>query len=91
MDAELIVDDTGRRRAARAILEELIDELRPTAASLGAEAELDDLLALWTIGPSYLRQRRVLEQGGSPRDVVESLVRELETDQPRPEGTGGDQ
>ncbi len=83
VDAELIVDDRGHRRAARELLKDLIDEIRPTAKQIGAEAELDDLLDLWAIGPSYLRQRRIVESGGTFRDVVASLVEELETDQPR--------
>ncbi len=82
VDAELIVDDHGRRRPARAILEQVVEEVRPVAHRLGSEAELDDLLQLWTIGPSYLRQRRIVEAGGSYEDVVVSLISELESDRP---------
>ena len=83
VDAELIVDDTGHREPARLVLERLIDDLRPTAERLGSSAELDDVLELWSIGPSYLRQRRMIEAGHSLQDVVNELVQQLETDEPR--------
>lgn len=83
IEAELIVDDAGQRLPARMILESLIEELQPVACRLGSQAELDDLLNLWSIGPSYLRQRKIVEAGGSYEDVVVSLINELETDQPQ--------
>ena len=36
------------------------------------------------VGPSYLRQRAVVEQGGTLVDVVASLVEEMRTDKPTP-------
>jgi len=83
-EAELIVDDRGHRQPAGEILEELLERIRPTAARVGALEELDDLLDLWKRGPGYLRQRRIVEGGGSYQDVVASLVEELEADEPRP-------
>ena len=82
IDAELIVDDHGRRVPARQLLEQLVDELHETASRLGATDELADTLRLWSIGPGYLRQRRITDAGGSLRDVVASLARELDTDEP---------
>ncbi len=82
IDAELIVDDRGRRRPASELLTELVETVRPTAARIGSEDELDDLLELWNIGPGYVRQRRIVEAGGSMRDVVDTLIGELESDQP---------
>ena len=35
-------------------------------------------------GPSYVRQRQVIERGGTLVDVVDSLVEELRTDRPAP-------
>ena len=52
------------------------------ASRLGCLDELTSNLELLERGPSYLRQRRVVDGGGSPRDVVDSLVREMETDRP---------
>lgn len=82
VDAELIVDDRGHRRPARALLDELIDELLPVAERLGTVDELLDVRALWSIGPGYLRQRRIVSQGGSMVDVVHDLRRQLTADEP---------
>jgi carboxylate-amine ligase len=82
LDAELIVDDRGRRLPVRELLHELVESLHPVADRLGCRAELDDVLTIVTNGPSYVRQRRIVEQGGSNADVVAALVRELESDTP---------
>jgi carboxylate-amine ligase len=82
LDAELIVDDRGQRRPVRELLQELVGALHPVADRLGCRAELDDVLTIAANGPSYVRQRRIIEQGGSNADVVAALVRELETDEP---------
>jgi len=82
VDAELIVDDRGRRVPAGDLLDELVTELRPTAERLGTAGGLDDVLRLWSIGPGYVRQRRIVEEGGSLADVVANLTLELETGEP---------
>lgn len=82
-DAELIVDDRGTRVPARQLLADLVAELGPMAEHLGAAAELDDLISLWSVGPSYVRQRRIVDAGGTYEDVVASLIEELRTDQPQ--------
>lgn len=79
VDAQLIVDDQGTRRPARDVLEDLITELGPAAARLGTSDDLDDVLAVWDLGPGYLRQRRITEAGGDLGDVVKSLQRQLDT------------
>lgn len=82
VEAQLIVDDEGTRRPARELLEDLIAELGPAAKRIGTSADLADVLALWDLGPGYLRQRRVTEAGGDLLDVVKSLERQLDTDDP---------
>ncbi len=82
VDAELIVDDRGQRRPARDLLDELVDDLLPIAERLGTTEELLDVRALWSIGPGYLRQRRILSEGGTMVDVVHDLQRQLAADQP---------
>ena len=52
------------------------------ASRLGCLDELLSNLDTLERGPSYLRQRRVVDAGGSTLDVVDSLIRELETDTP---------
>ncbi|HEV3497290.1 MAG TPA: glutamate-cysteine ligase family protein, partial [Actinomycetes bacterium] len=78
--AEIIGDDQGTRVPLDQSIRELIEELSPVASRLGCLDELRSNLEVLDHGPSYLRQRRVVEAGGTYADVVDSLVRELETD-----------
>jgi carboxylate-amine ligase len=80
IDAEIIADDKGTRVRLADSVRELIEELAPVAQRLGCLDELRSNLDVLDRGPSYLRQRRVLAAGGSYADVVDSLIRELETD-----------
>ena len=82
LDAQVIVDDSGARRNLREAVMDLVAELEPVAATLGCVEELSDVLGILTGGASYERQRRVVAGGGSPVDVVDSLVAELESDKP---------
>ena len=82
VDAELIVDDRGTRRPAHHLMEELVAALRPTAERLGTAADLDDVLAVWTLGPGYARQRAAVAAGQSLAEVVQGLVRQLRTGVP---------
>jgi carboxylate-amine ligase len=82
VEAEIIGDDQGTRVPLAQAVRELIEELSPVASRLGCLDELRSNLDVLERGPSYLRQRRVVEAGGTPVDIVDSLVRELETDQP---------
>ena len=77
VEAELIVDDSGARRSTRTLVDELVASLTPTARRLGCVDELGHVRAIAHEGPSYVRQRRVVEQGGSMLDVVDVLVAEL--------------
>lgn len=81
VNADLIATDAGQRMPAQTLLEELVEDVQPTAAALGATAELADVLTLWSEGPSYLRQRQILEDGGTTADVARALADELEAEQ----------
>ena len=48
LDAEIIVDDTGRLQPVQAI-EELVDELPPVARRLGCSDELEELPRSWRV------------------------------------------
>jgi len=82
IDASIIADDSGTQVALPRAVRELIEELSPVAARLGCLDELRSNLALLETGPSYLRQRRVVDAGGSYLDVVDALVGEMEGDGP---------
>jgi carboxylate-amine ligase len=82
VDAELIIDERGSLQPARAAIEELVEELTPVARRLGCEDELLNARRILEHGPSYLRQRRWVEAGGTLVDVVDGLIEELRSDQP---------
>ena len=84
LEASIIVDDRGTTQPLRDVIAELIEELMPIAKRLGCAAELHGAFDIMERGPSYIRQREVVRAGGSLVDVVDSLVRELEADQPEP-------
>jgi carboxylate-amine ligase len=82
LDAEVIVDDRSTLRPVRDVIDELIVELMPTAKELGCAEELRDVRTILDVGAGYLRQRRVVDRGGSLADVVDRLVDELEAGTP---------
>ena len=82
MDAAIIGDDQGTQVPLRQAVAELVDELSPVASRLGCLDELRSNLAALEHGPSYVRQRRIVAAGGTYADVVDGLVREMETDRP---------
>ncbi len=82
VDADIIGDDLGTRVPVARAIRDLVEELSPVASRLGCLDELRSNLDVIEGGPSYLRQRRVVEAGGTPLDVVDALIRELETDKP---------
>ncbi len=82
-DADIIGDDQGTRVPLRQSVSELVAQLSPVAARLGCHDELASVLAMLEAGPSYLRQRRIVAAGGSLADVVDALVEEMATGQPR--------
>ncbi|MFN8035342.1 MAG: glutamate--cysteine ligase [Acidimicrobiia bacterium] len=84
IDGSLIVDDRGSSRPTIELVRELVAELEPAAESLGCLDELHDVERILGTGPSYARQRRVVDRGGSPEDIVHHLVRELEHDEAEP-------
>lgn len=86
VNADLIATDTGERRPAELLLEQLVERLTPMARRLGADDELADVLEIWRAGPSYLRQRAIVEAGGSLQDVVQHLVAETAAEDIRPVG-----
>ncbi|MBI2705486.1 MAG: glutamate--cysteine ligase [Actinobacteria bacterium] len=76
-DADLIVDNQGTRRPARELITELVQQLEPVASHLDCETELEDVLGIVEEGPSYLRQRRIVQAGGDGKDIVRAAIAEL--------------
>ena len=84
LDAEIIVDNRGTLRPVRAVIDELLTELAPTAAESGCSSELEDVGVILEHGPGYVRQRRVIDRGGTLVDVVDHLIEELRAGRPLP-------
>jgi len=82
LEAQILVDDRGTQSPLRREAADLIEQLAPVAARLGCADELALNLAILDHGSSYHRQRRVVRDGGSLADVVDSLVTEMERDRP---------
>ena len=83
VDAEIIIGDSGENVVPlRDAVHELVEELSPVAERLDCTKELRHCLTMLEQGPSYVRQRAVVERGGTLPDVVDSLVAELASDTP---------
>ena len=59
-----------------------VEHLGPIAEQLGCAEELGHVAELVRLGPSYLRQRRIVAAGGTVQDATRSLVEELRTGNP---------
>lgn len=83
VDAEIIVDETGRTTPLRDALGELVHDLTPIAERLECTAELARIKEILAIGPSYARQRAVAAaHGGDLTAVVDALMAEMRSDAP---------
>lgn len=78
LDAEIILDSSGRERLVTDEIRDLLVTLAPVADRLGCATELDQVNLILEHGSSYQRQLRVAEaNGGSLQAVVSSLASEL--------------
>jgi carboxylate-amine ligase len=84
LDASIIVDEGGTTVPLRQAIRELVEDLTPIATRLNCTTELRGTLDIMDRGSSYIRQREVVEAGGSLPDVVDSLIAELQADMPAP-------
>jgi carboxylate-amine ligase len=82
IDAEILVNEQGDLQPVGQAIRELVEDLSPVARRLDCERELLTLNDMVDEGPSYVRQRAVMAEGGSTSDVVDMLVEELRSDRP---------
>lgn len=80
LDMDVVVDDGGSTLSLRADLARLVERLEPRAQRLGCAEQLATVGEVLAHGPSYRRQRAVVERGGSLNDVVDLLVAEMRED-----------
>ena len=76
-EAEIIVDEDGRLEPLSESIERLVEQVTPVAQRLGCAKELAGVRTMLKNGPSYRRQRRLYEETGSFKTVMESLVGEF--------------
>jgi carboxylate-amine ligase len=83
VDAEIILDDSGRTAPLRDVVLELVDDLAPIADRLDCSKELLRAKEILDSGPSYARQRAVAQASdGDLRAVVDALVAEMRDNLP---------
>jgi carboxylate-amine ligase len=82
VQAELVIDDAGNVRPIVDDITDMVNSLRPTARALKCDDELMSVLDIARNGPSYMRQRNVIKEGGTLLDVVDLLVAEFAHDRP---------
>ncbi|MEL4318045.1 glutamate--cysteine ligase [Leifsonia sp. YIM 134122] len=85
LDAEIILDASGRERLVTDDLRELVEALMPIAERLDCIEELAQVIEVLDAGGSYQRQLAVAEaSGGDLTKVVAHLVREMRAGRPLP-------
>ena len=78
LDAIYLEDERGNGRPIKKVIEDILEALATTAERLGETEYLKLLQARLEGRPSYIRQRQIWQQTGSQKEVVASLVRELQ-------------
>lgn len=76
LEADLVINRRGDTRPIRELINDMITDLGPIAAELGCERELLGALQIMDTGASYERQRNLVTQGASMRELALSLVAE---------------
>jgi carboxylate-amine ligase len=78
LDAEIVIDNSGRVQPVKQAITDLVDDLLPHARRLDCAAELESIPRLIERGASYQRQRAVAAaHGGALEPVVDLLVDEM--------------
>lgn len=82
LEAEIVLDESGRTSLLRNEVRTLVGRLEGVAADLGGGDALCALRAGLDRDPSYVRQRKIFQREQSLVAVAEALVREFRTDTP---------
>jgi carboxylate-amine ligase len=78
LDAEIVVDNSGRLQPVTAAITDLVDDLLPIGRRLDCAAELEAIPRLIERGASYQRQRAVAARhAGALEPVVDLLLNEM--------------
>ncbi len=78
LEAEIVVDNTGRLQPVTEAITELVDDLLPIARRLECAEELETIPKLIARGASYQRQRATAAaNGGALEPVIDQLLDEM--------------
>lgn len=80
LDGRVMLDTQGRTQSFKENISEVVQMLQPVARELGTLDALNSVRDILESGSSSNRQRAVVAQGGSLRDVVTLLREELAAD-----------
>lgn len=83
VEAEIILDATGKTNLLRSEIEWLVKRLKPIAGSLNCTDELEDINRMLHHGLGYERQRRVYEKEGTFLAVAEANIQEFKRREPQ--------
>ena len=82
VEADIILDTTGKTNLLRSEIEWLVKRLKPVAAVLECSEELEDIRRMLHHGLGYERQRRVYEKEGTFLAVTEANIQEFKRREP---------
>ncbi|MBI4417819.1 MAG: carboxylate--amine ligase, partial [Ignavibacteriales bacterium] len=82
LDAEVILDVSGKTNLLKIEIESVVDRLMSTAESLGCQEELSDVKRMLHHGLGYERQQRVFEKEGTFLAVTESILQDFKRREP---------
>jgi carboxylate-amine ligase len=82
LDAEVILDASGKTNLLKNEIESVVDRLMSTAESLGCQEELSDVKRMLHHGLGYERQQRVFEKEGTFLAVTESILQDFKRREP---------
>ena len=76
-DAEIIIDEAGNLERLSDSIQKLVTDVTPVARRLGCAEELAGIGRIVEDGPGYVRQRRLYDETGDFKKVMDSLVKEF--------------
>lgn len=86
LDGMIIVSEEGKRRKISDDILNLMEHLMPVAKRLNSYEELRRVEQIIQNGPSARRQRAAFRKTQSMLSIVDSIVKEFETDNPEMKG-----
>ncbi|MFB3041453.1 MAG: carboxylate--amine ligase, partial [Candidatus Poribacteria bacterium] len=77
IDSEIITDEEGALQPLTEAIDELLQILEPVSKRLGSYDDMMQIQEIMKVGPSYKRQRKIFEETGDYKKVMEAVVQEL--------------